>query len=132
MSALEDDQILEEYGAKEYEAGFVTDIETEVFPIGLDEDVVRAISKKKEEPEFMLEFRLKAFRRWKEMEEPDWAHLKYKKPEFQDISYYAAPKNMPKYNTGSRLGYYVLKWYHHHFSVSLYIMCLTHCNTLQF
>ena len=99
MSALEDDQILEEYGAKEYEAGFVTDIETEVFPIGLDEDVVRAISKKKEEPEFMLEFRLKAFRRWKEMEEPDWAHLKYKKPEFQDISYYAAPKNMPKYNS---------------------------------
>jgi len=99
MGALDDDQILEEYSAKEYEAGFVTEIETEVFPKGLDEDVVRAISKKKEEPEFMLEFRLKAFRKWKEMEEPEWAHLKYVKPNFQDISYYAAPKDMPKYNS---------------------------------
>jgi Fe-S cluster assembly protein SufB len=99
MSVLEDDKILEEYGAKEYEAGFVTDIETEVFARGLNEEVIRAISKKKNEPEFMLKFRLNAFKRWKEMVEPEWAHLTYQKPDFQDISYYAAPKNMPKYES---------------------------------
>lgn len=99
MSTLDDNKILEEYSEKEYEAGFVTEIESDVFPIGLDEDVVRAISLKKNEPEFMLEFRLNAFRRWKTMIEPEWAHLKYQKPKFQDISYYSAPKNMPKYNS---------------------------------
>ncbi len=94
-----DDKILKDLESKEYEAGFVTDIETEVFPKGLNEDIIKALSRKKEEPEFMLDFRLKAFRYWKEQEEPDWALLKYEKPEFQNISYYAAPKNKPKYNS---------------------------------
>jgi Fe-S cluster assembly protein SufB len=111
MSATEDDKILEEYSAKEYEAGFFTDIETEVFPKGLNEDVIRGISAKKNEPEFMLNFRLNAFKRWKEMVEPEWAHLKYEKPDFQDISYYAAPKNMPKYNSLDEVDPELLKTY---------------------
>ena len=99
MALVDDDKIIAEYSSKEYEAGFVTDIETEVFARGLNEDVVRAISAKKNEPAFMLEFRLNAYRKWINMKEPKWAHLKYTEPDFQDISYYAAPKNMPKYNS---------------------------------
>ncbi len=95
----DDDKIIDGLSDKEYEAGFITDIETDVFPAGLNEDIVRAISEKKGEPEFMTEFRLKAYRKWLEMEEPNWAHLKYTKPDFQAISYYAAPKNLPKYNS---------------------------------
>ncbi len=94
-----DDIILEELKDKEYEAGFISEYDADVFPKGLNEDVIRAISKKKNEPEFMLEFRLKAFRQWQKMEEPDWAHLDYEKPDFQDIIYYAAPKNKAKYNS---------------------------------
>ncbi len=94
-----DDIILDELKNKEYEAGFVTDIEMDVFPRGLDEDVIRAISKKKEEPEFMLDFRLKAYRYWIEQKEPDWALLNYTKPDFQNISYFASPKNKPKFNS---------------------------------
>jgi Fe-S cluster assembly protein SufB len=99
MSNSDDDKIISEYSSKEYEAGFVTEIETEVFPAGLNEDVIRALSAKKNEPPFMLEYRLNAYRRWLQMVEPDWAHLKYEKPDFQAISYYAAPKNLPKYNS---------------------------------
>ncbi len=77
---------------KEYEFGFVTDIESEKAPKGLNEDIIRFISKKKNEPDWLLEYRLKAFSIWKKMEEPDWAHVSYNKPDFQDISYYAAPK----------------------------------------
>jgi Fe-S cluster assembly protein SufB len=99
MSNSEDSQIISEYSSKEYEAGFVTEIETEVFSKGLNEDVIQALSAKKNEPAFMLEYRLKAYRRWLEMEEPHWANLKYEKPDFQAISYYAAPKNLPKYNS---------------------------------
>ncbi len=100
MNEIQDDsQIIEKYTEQKYEAGFVTNIETEVFPKGLDENTIRELSKKKEEPEFMLNFRLKAFKRWKKMTEPNWAHLEYEKPNFQDISYYAAPKNKPKYNS---------------------------------
>ena len=94
-----EDKIINDLSNKEYDAGFVTDIDVDVFPTGLNEDIIRAISKKKGEPDFMLEFRLEAFKKWQEMEEPDWAHLKYKKPNFQDISYYSAPKNLPKYNS---------------------------------
>jgi len=94
-----DDKILKELENKQYEAGFYTDIEMDVFPKGLNEDVIRAISKKKNEPEFMLEFRLKAYRYWIDQQEPDWAHLKYPKPDFQDLSYFASPKNIPKYNS---------------------------------
>ncbi len=82
---------------KDYEWGFITDIETETFKKGLNEDVVRALSKKKKEPEWMLEFRLKAYRHWLTMKEPDnWAHIPYPKIDFQDISYYSAPKKKPE------------------------------------
>lgn len=99
MAKNDDDKILNEYSNREYEAGFVTDIETEVFEKGLNEDIIRRLSAKKEEPQFMLDFRLKAYRKWLEMEEPDWALLNYEKPDFQSISYYAAPKSTPKYNS---------------------------------
>ncbi|QDG54669.1 Fe-S cluster assembly protein SufB [Persicimonas caeni] len=79
-----------------YKYGFSADIETDTLPPGLNEDVVRAISAKKEEPEWMLEFRLKAFRHWKKMVEPDWPNVSYEKPDFDAISYYSAPKQMPK------------------------------------
>ncbi len=82
----------------EYKYGFITEIETERLPKGLNEEVIRAISEKKEEPEFMLEFRLKAYRRWLEMEEPNWANLKHPPIDFQNITYYSAPKNKPKLN----------------------------------
>lgn len=94
-----EDKIINELREKEYEFGFTSDIETEVIPRGLNEDVIRTISQKKNEPEFMLEYRLKAYRNWLKMEEPDWAHLNYQRPDFQDISYYAAPKKLPKYNS---------------------------------
>ena len=77
---------------KEYEFGFVTDIESDKAPKGLNEETIRFISAKKNEPDWMLEYRLNAFKIWKNMEEPEWAHVSYNKPDFQDISYYAAPK----------------------------------------
>ncbi len=80
--------------AREYEAGFVSDIESDTFEPGLNEDIIRRISAMKEEPEWMLEWRLKAFRSWLEMEEPEWAHVSYPKIDFQAISYYSAPKSM--------------------------------------
>lgn len=84
---------------KEYEYGFYTDIESDTFPVGLNEDIVRAISKKKEEPEWMTEWRLEAFRHWKTMEEPNWANVHYEKPDYQNISYYSAPNKKPKYES---------------------------------
>ncbi len=77
---------------KEYEYGFYTDIESEKFDIGLNEDIVSAISKKKNEPQWMTDWRLDAFRKWQKMEEPDWANVSYNKPDFQAISYYSAIK----------------------------------------
>ncbi|MBI3509556.1 MAG: Fe-S cluster assembly protein SufB [Bacteroidetes bacterium] len=86
-------QILEEHISSDYKYGFVSDIDTEFAPKGLNEEIVKFISKKKEEPEWMLEFRLKAFRYWLKMDEPrNWAQISYPKINFQDISYYAAPK----------------------------------------
>ena len=79
---------------REYEAGFVSAIESETFAPGLDEDVIHRISAMKGEPEWMLEWRLKAFRSWQEMEEPEWAHVVYEKINYQAISYYSAPKSM--------------------------------------
>ena len=78
---------------REYKEGFVTEIESETFPPGLDEEVVRALSAKKNEPEFMQEWRLKAFARWQKMDEPVWAHVQYKPVDYQAISYYSAPKS---------------------------------------
>ena len=77
---------------REYAAGFVTDIESDTFPPGLSEDVVLAISAKKGEPEWMTEWRLKAYRHWLTMDTPDWAHLNIPPIDYQDISYYSAPK----------------------------------------
>lgn len=79
---------------KEYAAGFHSAIESNTLPPGLDEDVVRFISAKKEEPEWMLEWRLKAYRAWREMTEPTWAHVRYPKIDFESISYYSSPKSM--------------------------------------
>jgi Fe-S cluster assembly protein SufB len=87
---------LKELVKREYKDGFVTDIESDTIAPGLNEDTVRLISAKKNEPEFMLEYRLKAFRRWQKMTEPDWAHIDYPKIDLQAISYYSAPKEMPK------------------------------------
>ncbi len=85
-------KIIDEVTQGEYKYGFVTDIDTELAPKGINEETVRFISKKKNEPDFMLEFRLKAFRHWLTMKMPGWAHLKIPPIDFQDIIYYAAPK----------------------------------------
>jgi Fe-S cluster assembly protein SufB len=95
MKYTEDD-LREELKTKEYEYGFYTEIESDTFPKGLNEDIVRAISKKKNEPEWMTEWRLEAFKIWSEMKEPEWANVQYKKPDFQDIAYYSAPKQKPQ------------------------------------
>ena len=89
--------ILDQVTQGEYKYGFSSDIETDIIPIGLSEDVVRLISAKKKEPEWMLEFRLKAYRHWITMEMPTWAHLNIPEIDYQSIAYYAAPrKNAPK------------------------------------
>ncbi len=97
--ANDQDKILDEVTSSEYKYGFVTDIETETIPKGLSEEVVRLISQKKEEPEWMLEFRLKAYRHWLTMEMPQWAHLTIPEIDFQDVIYYAAPKQKAKLNS---------------------------------
>jgi len=91
MSKYTEDDLREELKTKEYEYGFYTDLESETFPIGLNEDIVRAISKKKDEPQWMTDWRLEAFRVWQEMTEPEWANVHYEKPDFQAIAYYSAP-----------------------------------------
>jgi Fe-S cluster assembly protein SufB len=95
----EQDKLLQEVTQREYQYGFFSNIETDIIDIGLSEDVVRIISEKKNEPEFMLEFRLNAYRKWLKMEMPDWAFLKIPPIDFQSISYYAAPKKKPKYES---------------------------------
>jgi Fe-S cluster assembly protein SufB len=84
---------VEDLVGKEYEHGFVTDIEADTVPPGLDEDVIAFISQKKEEPEWLLEWRLKAYRQWLGMKDPTWAHLEIDQIDYQDISYYSAPKS---------------------------------------
>ncbi len=86
------DEILGEITASEYKYGFTTEIESDTVPPGLNEDVIRLISSKKNEPEWMLEWRLDAYHTWSEMVEPDWPNVHYQKPDFQAISYYSAPK----------------------------------------
>ncbi|MEL7128894.1 MAG: Fe-S cluster assembly protein SufB [Pseudomonadota bacterium] len=85
--------------AENYSAGFVTDIEMEMAPKGLNEDIVRFISKKKEEPQWMLDWRLKAYERWLTMDEPTWAMVNYPEIDYQDAYYYAAPKTGAKYDS---------------------------------
>jgi len=89
-------KIIEEIANGDYKWGFVTDIDTETIGKGLNEDVIRLISQKKSEPGWLLDFRLQAFRRWQQMKEPDWAHLDYERVDYQDIIYYAAPKQEKK------------------------------------
>ena len=88
----EDSKIIREFTSGEYKEGFVTDVEQEFIPKGLSEDIIRQISALKEEPEWLLEFRLDAFRKWQAMPEPQWGHLDMPKIDYQDIIYYAAPK----------------------------------------
>lgn len=91
----EENQALKDFTEKEYEYGWSVDIETDELPKGLSEDTVRAISAKKEEPEWMTAWRLKAYRHWLTLEEPTWAHVGYPKIDFQDMIYYSAPKEKP-------------------------------------
>jgi len=97
--AYEGDELLDHVTNKEYEFGFTTNIESDKAPAGLTEDTIRFISAKKEEPEWLLKWRLEAFKIWRGMIEPEWAHVHYKKPDFQAISYYSAPKSKVKYNS---------------------------------
>ena len=93
-------EVIDQFVEQEYKWGFYTDVETDTLPPGLNEDVIRHISAKKEEPEWLLDWRLKAFRHWQTMEEPRWPHVKYEPIDYQGISYYSAPgakdKDRPK------------------------------------
>ncbi|AUC78745.1 Fe-S cluster assembly protein SufB [Nonlabens sp. MB-3u-79] len=99
MSKYTEEQLEEELKVKEYEYGFYTDMKSDTIPVGLSEEVIRIISSKKNEPEWMLEWRLEAYRVFIEMEEPEWANVNYKKPDLQSISYYSAPNSKPKYDS---------------------------------
>ncbi len=92
MDINEEKELLQDITKKEYKEGFVTDVDQDFIPKGLNEDIVRMISARKEEPQWLLDFRLDAFRKWKKMEMPDWGHLDMPHIDYQDIIYYAAPK----------------------------------------
>ncbi|MES2690505.1 MAG: Fe-S cluster assembly protein SufB, partial [Bacteroidota bacterium] len=92
----EETDIIDQVVSQEYKYGFTTDIEMETAPMGLNEEIVKFISAKKNEPEWMLEYRLKAFRYWLTLEEPNWQNFNYPKISYQDIIYYAAPKEKIK------------------------------------
>jgi Fe-S cluster assembly protein SufB len=92
MAGYTEDDLEKELENQEYKYGFTSNIESEVIPKGLNEDVIRLISSKKEEPQWLLDYRLKAFALWQKMTEKDWAHVKYEKVDFQNLSYYSAPK----------------------------------------
>src|SRR5690554_602696 len=98
MQELDQDKILSDLTNQDYKYGFTTDVETYVIDKGLNEDVIRHISEQKEEPEWLLEFRLKSYNHWLTMEMPDWAHLKIPEIDYQDMIYYADPskKKNPK------------------------------------
>lgn len=97
------------FESAEYKYGFVTNVETEALPKGLNEEIVTAISRKKDEPSWMLDFRLKAFRKWKEMKEPTWQNVNYPPIDYQAMCYYSAPKNKPKLNNLSEADPEILK-----------------------
>ncbi|MFD1551817.1 Fe-S cluster assembly protein SufB [Putridiphycobacter roseus] len=92
MANYTEEELAKDLQTQEYEFGFTSDIDSDTIPKGLNEDVIRFISAKKNEPSWLLDYRLNAYHTWLEMEEPKWAHVKYKKPDFQDISYFSAPK----------------------------------------
>ena len=99
MESTATTKVFEDLAAQDYKYGFVTDVEQDIVAKGLNEDVVRYISAKKGEPEWLLEWRLKAFRAWQKMTEPTWQNVEYHAIDYQDISYYAAPKDKPKLNS---------------------------------
>ena len=92
MDIQEENKIIKDFTSQEYKEGFVTDVEQDFVPKGLNEDIIRTISRLKEEPQWLLDFRLDAFRRWQKMPMPTWGHLDLPEIDFQDIIYYAAPK----------------------------------------
>ena len=97
--AYTEEELKKELETQEYEYGFVTEIDADTFRVGLNENVIKAISKRKEEPEWMTNWRLEAYESWKKMTEPEWSNVNYKKPDFQKISYYSAPKSKDKYES---------------------------------
>ena len=94
-----EDQIIEEFTSKEYEHGWSVDFEADEAPLGINEDIVRFISAKKEEPEWLLNWRLKAYERWSKMTEPTWPNVTYPPINYQNIRYYSAPKQKKKPNS---------------------------------
>ncbi len=104
-------ETIEELVGKEYKYGFTTDIETDTIPPGLSEDVVRTISRKKNEPDWLTEWRLKAYRSWLTMKEPHWSNLDYPPVKYQAISYYSAPKQTKKLNSLSEIDPKLLETY---------------------
>ena len=99
MGQYTENELAKDLENQDYKFGFTTDVETETIPVGLNEDIIRLISTKKEEPSWLLDYRLNAYRAWLKMTEPDWAHVRYDKPDFQKITYYAAPKQSKKYES---------------------------------
>ncbi len=99
MESTATTKVFEDLAAQDYKYGFVTDVEQDIVAKGLNEDVVRLISSKKQEPAWLLEWRLKAFRAWQKMTEPTWQNVEYHPIDYQEISYYAAPKDKPKLNS---------------------------------
>jgi Fe-S cluster assembly protein SufB len=99
MANYTEDELAKDLENQEYKFGFTSDIQSDKAPKGLNENIIRFISDKKNEPEWLLQYRLDAYATWKKMTEPNWAHVSYKKPDFQDIIYYAAPKQSKKYES---------------------------------
>ena len=111
----QDQDVIRDLAQQEYKWGFVTDVDEERIPKGLSEDVVRLISAKKNEPEFMLQWRLKAYRHWASLEqagaEPRWANIKFPQIDYQDMTYYSAPKMKPTLNNLQEVDPEVLRTY---------------------
>jgi Fe-S cluster assembly protein SufB len=107
----DENKLIEKMANQEYKYGFVTDVEMDTIPKGLNEDVIRLISQKKNEPEFMLEWRLKAYRNWLKMEEPHWPKVKYDPVDYQDLRYYAAPTKKEKLDSLDEVDPELLKTY---------------------
>lgn len=99
MAGYTENELAKDLADKEYQYGFISEINSDVVPAGLNEQVIHLISAKKNEPSWLLDYRLKAFEVWKTMTEPEWAHVTYQKPDFQAISYYAAPKQTKKFES---------------------------------
>src|SRR5699024_8638797 len=97
MDRYTENELKKELETQEYEYGFTTDVEADTIPPGLNEETIRLISKKKNEPEWLTEWRLDALRIWEKMEMPDWAKLNIEEIDYQAISYYSAPKSGPRY-----------------------------------